>query len=162
MALPTIVPTGFAGDYTDFLKTKDDRSGAVRRVQGSVSIPASTATDTIIGLFPFNSGMSFAGLSGYNLYTADLDSSTNVTLDWGVAYQSTTEGADNLVLITSASTAAQAAGYVVPGIPGTNDWATFVSTGNGWVTVQVNAATTTTGSLTFNIPFTYDQPVLIA
>lgn len=162
MALPTIVPTGFAGDYTDFLKTKDDRSGAVRRVQGSVSIPATTATDTIIGLFPFNAGMSFAGLGGYSLYSADLDSSTNVTLDWGVAYQNTTEGTDNLVLIQTASTAPQTGAYVVPGTPGTNDFATFVSTGNGWVTAQVNAATTTTGSLTFNIAFCYDQPVLIA
>ncbi len=159
MALPTIVPTGFAGDYTDFLKTKDDRSGAVRRAQGSVSIPATTATDTIIGLFPFNAGMSFAGLSGFNLYTADLDSSTNVTLDWGIAYQNSTEGTDDLDNITSASTAAQAGGFVAPD---EIDWMTLVTTGNGWVTVQVNAATTTTGSLTFNIPFCYDQPVLIA
>lgn len=159
MALPTIVPTGFAGDYTDFLKTKVDRSGAVRRAQGSVSVPASTATDTIIGLFPFTAGMSFSGFGGYNLYTADLDSSTNVTLDVGVAYQNTTEGTDDLDLITSASTAAQAGGFVAPD---EIDWMTFVSTGNGWVTVQVNAATTTTGSLTFDIPFTYDQPVLIA
>lgn len=159
MALPTIVPTGFAGDYTDFLKVKADRSGAVRRVQGSVSIPASTATDTIIGLFPFEAGMSFAGLSGYNLYTADLDSSTNVTIDWGVAYQDTVQGTDDLDLITSASTAPQAGGFIAPD---EIDWMTFVTTGNGWVTAQVNAATTTTGSLTFNIPFAYDQPVLIA
>lgn len=159
MALPTIVPTGFAGDYTDFLKTKVDRSGGVRRAQGSVSIPASTATDTIIGLYPFQSGMSFAGLGGYNLYTADLDSSTNVTLDFGIAYQNSTEGTDDLDNITSASTAAQAGGFVAPD---EIDWMTLVTTGNGWVTVQVNAATTTTGSLTFDIPFTYDQPVLIA
>lgn len=159
MALPTIVPTGFAGDYTDFLKTKVLRDGAVKRVQGSVSVPATTATDTIIGLFPFNAGMSLAGLSGFNLYTADLDSSTNVTLDFGVAYQNSTEGTDDLDLITSASTAAQAGGFVAPD---EIDWMTYVTTGNGWVTVQVNAATTTTGSLTFNIPYTYDQPVLIA
>lgn len=159
MALPTIVPTGFAGDYTDFLKVKVDRGGDVRRAQGSVSIPASTATDTIIGLFPFVAGMSFAGLGGYNLQTADLDSSTNVTLDVGIAYQNSTEGTDDLDNITSASTAAQAGGFVAPD---EIDWMTLVTTGNGWVTVQVNAATTTTGALTFNYPFTYDQPVLIA
>lgn len=159
MALPTIVPTGFAGDYTDFLKTKADRSGAVRRVQGSVSIPAATATDTIIGLFPFVAGMSFSGLGGYNLYTADLDTSTNVTLDWGIAYQDSGQGTDNLDAITSASTAAQTGGFVVPD---EIDFLTLVTTGNGWVTVQVNAATVTTGSLTFNIPFVYDQPGLIA
>lgn len=157
MSLPTIVPTGFQGTATDFNDVKCDRSGAVRRAQGSVSIPASTATDTIIGLFPFNAGMSFAGLSGYNLYSADLDSSTNVTLDFGVAYQDTVQGTDDLDLITSASTAAQTGGFVAPD---EIDWMTFVSTGNGWVTVQVNAATTTTGSLTFNIPFVYDQPVI--
>lgn len=160
MALPTIVPTGFQGDYTDFFQTKVGRDGRLSRSAGSVSVPAATATDVIIGLFPFNAGMSFAGLGGYNLYTADLDTSTNVTLDWGVAYQNSTEGTDNLVLIQTASTAAQAGGYVVPGVPGTNDWATYVTTGNGWVTVQVNAATTTTGSFTFNIPMVYDQPII--
>ncbi len=157
MALPTIVPTGFQGDYTDFFQTKVDRDGCVRRAQGSVSIPASTATDTIIGLFPFNAGMSFAGLSSVDLYTADLDSSTNVTLDWGIAYQNSTEGTDDLDNITSASTAPQAGGFVAPD---EIDWMTLVTTGNGWVTVQVNAATTTTGSITFNIPFVYDQPVI--
>lgn len=157
MALPTIVPTGFQGDYTDFFQTKVDRDGCVRRSQGSVSIPALTATDTIIGLFPFNAGMSFAGLGGFNLYSADLDSSTNVTLDWGIAYQNSTEGTDDLDNITSASTAAQAGGFVAPD---EIDWMTLVTTGNGWVTVQVNAATTTTGSLTFDIPFVYDQPVI--
>lgn len=159
MTLPTIVPTGFAGDYTDFLRVKADRSGAVRRTSGSVSIPASTATDTVIGLFPFTSGMSLAGLGGYNVYSADLDSSTNVTLDWGVAYQNSTEGTDNYTLITAASTAPQSAGYVAPT---TTTWQDYVTTGNGWVVVQVNAATTTTGSITFNIPFAYDQPPLVA
>ncbi len=154
---PGIVPTGFQGDYTDFFQTKVERDGSVRREQGSVSIPASTATDTIIGLFPFNAGMSFSGLGGFNLYSADLDSSTNVTLDWGIQYQNTTEGTTDLDNITSASTAAQAGGFVAPD---EIDWMTLVTTGNGWVTVQVNAATTTTGALTFNIPITYDQPVI--
>ncbi len=157
MALPTIVPAGFQGDYTDFFQTKVARDGNVSRSQGSVSIPALTATDTIIGLFPFNAGMSFAGLGGFNLYSADLDSSTNVTLDVGVAYQNSGEGTDDLDLITSASTAAQAGGFVAPD---EIDWMTYVTTGNGWVTVQVNAATTTTGSLTFNFTTVYDQPVI--
>lgn len=160
MSLPSIVPTGFAGDYTDFFKVKNDRSGAVRRTSGSVSIPASTATDTIIGLFPFVAGMSFAELTGYNLYCADLDSSTNVTLDVGVAYQSSGEGTDNYTLITAASTVPQTGGYVPPSA-GTS-WQDYVTTGNGWVVAQVNAATTTTGSLTFNYAFAYDQPPLVA
>ena len=156
MALPTIVPTGFQGDYTDFFQTKVDRDGCVRRAQGSVSVPASTATDTIIGLFPFNAGMSFAGSMNGTLYTADLDSSTNVTIDFGVAYQNTDAGTDDLDLIAS-GISAQSAGFITPD---EIDWMTYVTTGNGWVTVQVNAATTLTGSLTFNIPFAYDQPVI--
>lgn len=152
---PNIVPTGFAGDYTDFLKTKTDRSGAVRRVQGSVSIPSSTAADSIIGLFPFEAGMSFAGLSGYNIHCADLDSSTNVTLDVGIQYQNTTEGTTDLDLVTSASTVPQTGGFVAPD---EIDWMSLITTGKGWVVVQVNAQTTTTGSVTFNIPIAYDQP----
>ncbi len=154
MALPTIVPVGFQGDYTDFFNTKVERDGSVRRSQGSVSVPSATATDTIIGLFPFNAGFSFAGTPV--LYTADLDSSTNVTLDFGIAYQNTDQGTDDLDAIASA-VSAQAAGFVAPD---EIEWLTLVTTGNGWVTVQVNAATTLTGSLTFNIPGTYDQPVL--
>lgn len=161
MALPTIVPTGFAGDYTDFLKTKDDRSGAVRRISGSVSVPGTTAQATIIGLFPFNSGMSFAGLGGYNFYVADLDTGTTVTLSIGVAYQDSTQGTDALTLVTSASTAAQAGGYIAPSAVTT--WQDYVTTGNGWVVVSVTAGpTTTTGSVTFNVPFAYDQPSLVA
>lgn len=157
MTQPTILPVGYAGDYTDYLKTKVDRSGEVRRSQGSISIPAATATDTIIGLFPFNSGMSFSGLGGFNIYVNDIDSSTNVTLDVGVVYQDTVQGADALTLVTAASTAPQAGGFVAPTA---TDFLQLVTTGNGWVTAQVNAATTTTGSIYFNIPFAYDQPVL--
>lgn len=161
MALPTIVPTGFSGDYKDFLKTKSDRSGAVRRSSGAVSVPGTTAQAVLIGLFPFNAGMSFAGLGGYNVYVADLDSGTTVTLSVGVAYQNTTEGTDALTLVTSASTAAQAGGYIAPSAQAT--WQDYVTTGNGWVVVSVTAGpTTTTGSITFNIPSCYDQPSLIA
>lgn len=161
MALPTIVPTGFAGDYTDFLKVKKDTSGAVRRTSGAVSIPGTTAQAVLVGLFPFTSGMSFAGLGGYNFYTADLDSGTTVTLSIGVAYQNSTEGTDALTLVTNASTAAQAGGYIAPSAVTT--WQDYVTTGNGWVVVSITAGpTTTTGSVTFNVPFAYDQPSLVA
>jgi len=158
MALPTIVPTGFQGDYTDFFQTKVDRDGCVRRAQGSVSIPAATAAATIVGMFPFNAGMSFAGLGGFNVHCADLDTATSVTLNVGVAYQSVSEGTDDLDLITSLSTAPQAGGFVAPD---ETTWMDYVTTGNGWVVVSpAGATTTTTGSVTFNIPFAYDQPVI--
>lgn len=158
---PTIVPTGFAGDYTDFLKVKADRSGAARRSSGSVSIPGSTAATSTIGLIPFNSGFSFADLSGYNFYVADLDSGTTVTISIGVQYQNTTAGTDNLTLVTNASTAGQAGGYIAPTAAAL--WQDYVTTGNGWIVASITAGpTTTTGSLTFNVLGVYDQPSLIA
>lgn len=157
MALPTIVPTGFQGDYTDFFQTKVERDGSVRRSSGAVSIPAATAAATIIGLVPFNAGYSLAGLGGYNFYVADLDSGTTVTVSIGVAYQNTDQGTDALTLVTSASTAAQAGGYIAPTAQAT--WQDYVTTGNGWLVASITAGpTTTTGSLTFNVPGVYDQP----
>jgi len=160
MALPTIVPTGFDGTYKDFLKVKSDRSGAVRRTSGAVSVPGSTAQATIIGLFPFEKGMSFAALNDKSFNVADLDSGTTVTMSLGVAYQNTTEGTDALTMIASGSTAPQAGGYIAIG--GTT-WQDYVTTGNGWVVASITAGpTTTTGNITFNVGFAYDQPPLVA
>lgn len=160
MALPTIVPTGFSGDYKDFLKTKSERDGSVRRLSGSVSIPGTTAAAVLVGIFPFNAGMSFAGLSGYNFYTPDLDTGTTVTLSIGVAYATTADGTDALTLVTNAATTAQAGGYIPPSAVTT--WQDYVTTGNGWVVVSITAGpTTTTGSIVFNVPITYDQPSLL-
>ena len=157
---PDIVPVGFQGDYTDFNHVKCQRSGDVRRTAGDVSIPAATATGKIIGLFPFNSGMSFVGLSGYNFYVADLDTCSTVTMSLGVQYQNTGQGTTNLTLIESASTVAQSAGYIPP--TGTS-WQEYVTTGNGWVVASITLGpTTTTGSITYNVPFVYDQPLLVA
>lgn len=157
---PSIVPVGFQGDYTDFLKTKVERSGDVRCIRGDVSIPGTTAAAVVIGLFPFNSGMSLVGLGGFNFYSDDLDTGTTVTISLGVQYQNTTEGTTNLTLIESASTAGQASGYIAP----TGKlWQEYVTTGNGWVVASITAGpTTTTGSLVYNVPICYDQPLLVA
>ncbi len=154
MTTPNIIPTGYQGDYRDYLNAKVDRAGAVRNERGAVSIPASTVTDAIIGLFPFQAGMSFADIGGYSFYIADIDSSTNVTLDLGIVYEDNVTYTNDLDLITSASTAPQAGGFVAPD---EIDWMTFISSGNGWVVAQVNAATTTTGSITFNVDTCYDR-----
>lgn len=159
MVMPTIVPTGFSGDYTDFLKTKVDHAGAVRRSSGSVTIPAASTAGAVAGLFPFNAGMSFAGLGGYNVYTADLDTASNATISIGVAYQDTVAGTDNLSLVSTAASA-QSAGYLPPT---TTSWQDYVTTGNGWVVAYLAAGpTTTSGAVTFNVPVAYDQPPLIA
>ena len=56
MTTPTIVPTGFAGDDTDFNKVKRDTFGAMRLVTGSATVASGTADGAFIGLVPFNKG----------------------------------------------------------------------------------------------------------
>ena len=59
MTTPNIVPTGYAGDDTDYNKVKCDRSGAVRIIAGSVEVPSGTVADSYVGLAPFNKGARF-------------------------------------------------------------------------------------------------------
>lgn len=151
MTTPSIVPTGYAGDSSDYLKAKVDRSGAVRVISGSVAIPASTATDTIIGLAPFEAGMKLG--YGSRVYVTDLDSSTNVTLDLGYVFSDNSTYTNVLDAFVAASTAPQAGGMIEM----TNSAGmTFSAGGNGWITAQVNAATTTTGTIVFNLAVAYD------
>jgi hypothetical protein len=111
-------------------------------------------------LYPFQAGHVFGGLGGYNFYVADLDTASTVTMSIGVAYQDTAAGTDALTLVTSASTAPQAGGYIAPTAQAT--WQDYVTTGNGWVVASITAGpTTTSGALTFQVPFAYDQPTLV-
>lgn len=151
MTTPTIYPTGYAGDATDYLHAKVDRSGAVRMVTGSVSVPALTATDTIIGLMPFQKGAKLG--YGARVYTADLDSSTNVTLDIGYVFDDNATYTNVLDAFVAASTAPQSGGMIEMTA---SAGMTFSAGANGWIVAQVNAATTTTGALVFNLPIAYD------
>lgn len=152
MANPTIIPSNYVSATDAFTKAPGvDRSGALRLVQGSVSVPASTATDTIIGLVPFNAGARFQ-IGNSDIYVADLDSSTNVTLDIGWAYNDTTL-TDDLDAWVSASTAPQSGGFLT--IDETQGLS-FVALGDGWLVAQNNAATTTTGAITFAVRVAYD------
>lgn len=152
LVLPTIAPTGYSKTSADFTaRTKVDRSGAVRVVTGTVSVPASTATSTLIGLVPFNKGAKIT--YGSRVYTADLDSSTNVTLDIGYTYYDSTAGTSDPNAFVAASTAAQTAGMMeMTAVEGM----TWTAEADGWIAATNNAATTTTGSLTFNIGIAYD------
>lgn len=151
-SLPSIVPTGYSGTTADFLRTKKDTSGAMRLITGSVSIPATTASTTVVGLMPFNKGMKLG--YGSRVYCADLDTATTVTLDIGYTYYDSTTGTSDPNAYVAASTAPQSGGMIemtdVAGMPDTME-------ADGWVTATIGAgATTTTGSLTFNLSFAYD------
>lgn len=150
--LPTIAPTGYDKTINDFLKTKSDKSGAIRLSTGSVSIPATTASGTLVGLIPFNKGAKLA--YGSRVYTADLDTSTNVKLDIGYTYYDSTTGTSDPNAFVAAATTAQTGGMIeMTAVEG----ATWTAAADGWITATIGgAATTTTGSLTFNLGVAYD------
>lgn len=156
MTLPTIVPTGYQGTTNDFLAaTKVDRSGAIRQVTNAVSIPAATATNTFIGLVPFNKGCSVN--YGSRVYTADLDTASNATLDIGYIYNLQSSFSNDEDAFVVASSLSLTSGMIeftaVEGM-------TWVAEGDGWITAQVNGATTTTGNITYCIGITYDEGVI--
>jgi len=155
-SLPTIYPVGYAGTTQDFLETKVDRSGALRVQTGTVVIPASTATSTVIGLMPFNAGCKV--LFGSTVYSQDLDSSTNVTFNIGWTYYDTATGTSQAAGFVSGSTIPQTGGMIpFNASSGSSLGMVFTAAADGWITITNTAATTTSGNVEFNIAFAYDQ-----
>lgn len=154
-SLPTIYPVGYAGTTVDFLETKVDRSGAVRLQTGTVALPATTATSTLIGLIPFNKGAKVA--YGSVVYSDDLDSSTNVTFNIGWTYYDSTTGTSQAAGFVSGSTVPQSGGMIpFSAASGSSLGMIFTAAADGWITVTNTAATTTTGNVEFSILFAYD------
>ena len=153
-ALPTIVPTGYSATVADFTaRTKVDRSGALRLVTGTVSVPATTATTTLIGLVPFNKGAKFS--YGSRLYCGDMDTSTNVTIDVGYTYYDSTLGTSvPNAFVAAYGTVPQSAGIVeMTAVEGM----TWTAAADGWIGVTIGGgATTTTASITFSVAIAYD------
>lgn len=155
LTLPSLAPTGYALDQTDFFKTKVDRSGALRRISGQVSIPSGTASGTIVGLFPFNKGFNIHGI---RVYTPALDTGTTLTVNFGYQYYDSATGTSVLSAFVSASTAAQSGGGSV-NFTGASSVSgmIFDSAGDGWVVMQLAATSSITlGTVTFSAAIDYD------
>src|ERR1700761_4408234 len=107
MTLPTLFPVEYSGTSTgitnDFLKVKEDRSGAARIYTGQVSIPAATAALATVGLIPFNKGAQFH-IDNTSVYLDDLDTGTTVTVSLGYIYDDNTNNTNNLTAWTATST----------------------------------------------------------
>jgi hypothetical protein len=150
MTLPSIVPTGYAGNSTDFLRTKVDRSGADRVSFGAVSVPSGTVVTTVIGLIPFNSG---ARLSSFYAFFAALGA--GVTVDIGYVYDDNVGNTNKQTAFIAASTIA-AAGGALSAVT-TVDPCTWTATANGWLVVTIGGATTSsTGNVSYRLGLTYD------
>lgn len=139
MTTPSILPVGYDGTYRDYLKTKVERDGSVRLQYTTVTVPAVTTTTTIVGLVPFNKGFRLS--YGTKLYTADLDTSTNVTLDIGYVYKTGSTATDDPDAFASAITTAQTGGLITfdeqAGL-------SFVAEDDGWIAVTVGGGSTVT------------------
>lgn len=153
MTTPTIVGPQYSGTSTDFLKVKEDRSGAARLYSDIISIPSGTAAASTVGLIPFNKGARFK-LDSASIYVDDVDSGTTVTTTVGYVYDDNVTYTNNLTAWASSATTAQSGGYLA-----INQLAglTFVAQANGWVVLQILAGpTTTTGNVSFDILGSYD------
>ena len=152
MTTPTIVPDGYDGTSTDFLKTVRDTFGASRIVEGSVTVANGTAADDFIGLVPFNSGAVFS-VSNASVHCGDFGAGTT-TVNLGIIYDDDTTNTNDPDAFVSASTAAQSGGFLtVDEIEGL----TLKTAGDGWLAVQiVTAAADADADITFNVQVKYD------
>ena len=148
------VADGYANDGTDYQRAKVDRSGAVRQVTGSATMPNATAEGAFVGLVPFNAGAKFI-LNDKSVHITDIDSGTDSTVNLGIIYADTDEGTDDVDAFAAASTAGQAGGFIAL----TNQAGlTYETTGNGWLALENEAnVSEAEGTITFSVGVVYDK-----
>lgn len=154
MTTPTIVPTGYDKTSKDYLHAKVERDGCLRTQYKTVTIPASTATNTVIGLVPFQKGARI-NLAATGLAIADLDTSTNVTIDIGYVYKTGSSETDDPNAFASDLTTAQSGGYITFDEPTTG--LPWVAADDGWLALTIGGgATTTSGAFYGQVGMCYD------
>ena len=152
--LPTLYPVGYAGTITDFNQCKVDRSGALRIQTGTVAVPNSTVTTTLVGLLPFVAGCKV--LYGSTVYFDAL--STSVTANIGWTYYDSTLGTSQAAGFVSGTTV-PAAGGMVPfsATSGSSLGMVLDATASGWITCTITGATTgSSGNILYSIAFAND------
>lgn len=152
MTTPGIVPLQYDASARDYLKVKDDHSGAARTYGGTVSVPSGTVATTIVGLVPFNKGARFS-INSTSVACGNFGAGTT-TVDLGYIYDDHTTYTNNVDAWASAATAPQSGGFVtVDEIDGI----AFVAEANGWIAVTINTANAdATASITWNFTGSYD------
>lgn len=154
MTTPDVFATGYTASAEAFLNAPSGQGDSPRLVVRTATVPDDSSVGTVIGLVPFNAGASID--YGSALTVADLDTSTNVTLNWGYIYDDndSVTNVNDVDAFAAAATTAQAGGILRPtAVAG----ATFVATASGWVAVTIaGGATTTAGDITFNGTISYE------
>ena len=142
--------------YNTVLSNKNEPQNNLAQI-ATISVPATTAQNTVIGMIPFEAGFS---LLGYALKVPDLDSSTNVTYDVGYCYpaafgSSTTE---DLAAFATGASAQTATSVIWPTAGGLLTGVSFTATQPGYITIRITGgATTTTGTFSMLAQFTYNM-----
>jgi len=154
MTTPTVVPTQYAGDDTDYLKVKRDPSGAARAVKGTVTVPSGTVAGAFIGLVPFQKGARFT-LSDKSVHITDIDAGTDSLVNLGIIYDDDTSFTNDVDAFASASNAGQAGGWIsIDEVEGM----AFVAEGNGWLALENDVnVTESEGTVTFDVLVSYDS-----
>lgn len=152
MTTPAVLPTGWTGKDTDYLKTKVDHEGSLRMQYSSVAVTAAATAGTTYGLVPFNKGFRLSYAT--QLYVTDLDTATNVTLDIGYVYKTGSTGTDDPDAFATALTTAQAGGLITFDESAGLSW---VAADDGWIAVTLAAGpASTTGSISGQLVGCYD------
>lgn len=152
MTTPSIVPTQYQADDTDYLKVKADRSGASRNYAGTVTIPSGTEATTVVGLLPFNKGARFA-IGDKSVYCGNFGGAST-TVDLGYVYDDNVTYTNNVDAWASAATAPQSGGFITVDEP---DGVSWVAEANGWIAITINTANADAeAAITYNFVGSYD------
>lgn len=149
MTTPDIFADG--ENENSFLNAPSGQGDGPRLVVRTATVPSGTAIGKIIGMVPFNKGAILQ--YGSALAVDDLDTATNVELDWGFIYNDDASFTNEQSAFAKSANTPQAGGVLRPTDAA---GATFVAEADGFIAVTiVNGATTTTGDITFNGTISY-------
>lgn len=151
MTTPNIFADGYTNSEDAFLNAPSGQSDGPRLVARSATVPDSTSAGSVIGLIPFNKGFRLS--YGSALAVDDLDTGTDVEIEWGYVYDNDTAFTNDPDAFRAASTIAQTAAV---GFPTARGGATFEAVADGWVTVTTSGGSTTTeGVISINAIVSY-------
>jgi len=152
MTTPIVLANGYYDATKDVNLAPSGVSDGPRVIVRTAVVADDASAGTTYGLVPFQKGASVD--YGSKLVTSDLDTTTNVTWDFGYIYldnDTTTNINDTDAFVSGVS--GQAASVIAfDEVAG----ATWVATDSGWLTATLAAGpVTTAGTVTFNGTITY-------
>lgn len=132
-----------------------DRSGAVRSIQATATIPNGTVANTIVGMVRFQKGFCLKQLA---LKASDMDAGTDLLLDVGYVYDDNVTYTDDPNAFVDGSAIAQTGSSVVwPVAAGLLTGTGFVAEADGYITVQLtDNAAEADGTLKVDASFSYN------